>query len=114
MPTIEHIGVSRKISSEEERLRLRNIILENKGTLTGGFIVRTAGQGRSEEEFKADLKFLSTLWADIRAKSDRLKAPALIHRDLDLVQRLLRDLLTPDFKCVRVDSEIDYERCWIL
>jgi ribonuclease G len=110
MPTIDHIGVSRKISSEEERLRLRNIILENKGPLTGGFIVRTAGQGRPEEEFKADLKFLSTLWADIRSKHDRLKGPALIHRDLDLVQRLLRDLLTPDFKCVRVDSEIDYER----
>ena len=110
MPTIDHIGVSRKIASEEERLRLRNIILENKGSLTGGFIVRTAGQGRSEEEFKADLKFLSTLWAEIRAKSDRMKAPVLIHRDLDLVQRLLRDLLTPDFKCVRVDSEIDYER----
>ena len=110
MPTIDHIGVSRKIASEEERLRLRNIILENKGSLTGGFIVRTAGQGRSEEEFKADLKFLSTLWNEIKAKSDRLKAPALIHRDLDLVQRLLRDLLTPDFKCVRVDSEIDYER----
>jgi ribonuclease G len=110
MPTIEHIGVSRKIVSEEERLRLRNIILENKGSLTGGFIVRTAGQGRSDEEFKADLKFLSTLWADIRAKADRLKAPALLHRDLDLVQRLLRDLLTPDFKSVRVDNEIDYER----
>ena len=110
MPTINHIGVSRKIASEEERLRLRNAILENKGPLTGGFIVRTAGQGRSEDEFKADLKFLSTLWSDIRSKSDRLKAPALIHRDLDLVQRLLRDLLTPDFKCVRVDSEIDYER----
>ncbi len=110
MPTIDHIGVSRKIASEEERLRLRNIILENRGTLTGGFIVRTAGQGRSEEEFKADLKFLSTLWAEIRAKSERLRAPALIHRDLDLVQRLLRDLLTPDFKCVRVDNEIDYER----
>jgi ribonuclease G len=110
MPTIDHIGVSRKISSEEERLRLRNIILENKGSLSGGFIVRTAGQGRSEDEFKADLKFLSTLWAEIRAKADRLKAPALLHRDLDLVQRLLRDLLTPDFKCVRVDSEIDYER----
>jgi len=110
MPTIDHIGVSRKIASEEERLRLRNIILENKGPLTGGFIVRTAGQGRSEEEFKADLKFLSTLWSEIRSKHDRMKAPALIHRDLDLVQRLLRDLLTPDFKCVRVDSEIDYER----
>jgi ribonuclease G len=110
MPTIDHIGVSRKIASEEERLRLRNIILENKGALTGGFIVRTAGQGRPEDEFKADLKFLSTLWSEIRSKSERLKAPALIHRDLDLVQRLLRDLLTPDFKSVRVDNEVDYER----
>jgi ribonuclease G len=110
MPTIDHIGVSRKIASEEERLRLRNIILENKGSLSGGFIVRTAGEGRSEEEFKADLKFLSTLWNEIRAKSEKVKVPALIHRDLDLIQRLLRDLLTPDFKCVRVDNEVDYER----
>jgi ribonuclease G len=110
MPTISHIGVSRKIGSEEERLRLRNIIQENKGSLTGGFIVRTASQGRSEDEFKADLKFLSTLWAEIRGKFEKMKAPAMIHRDLDLVQRLLRDLLTPDFKSVRVDSEVDYER----
>src|SRR5208283_2057324 len=70
----------------------------------------TAGQGRSLDEFKADLKFLSTLWNEIRSKAERLKAPALLHRDLDIVQRLLRDLLTPDFKTVRVDSEIDYER----
>ena len=110
MPTINHIGVSRKITSEEERLRLRNIILENKGSLTGGFIVRTAGGGRSEEEFKTDLKFLSTLWSDIRAKAERTKAPALLHRDLDLVQRILRDMLSPDFKMVRVDSEVEYER----
>jgi ribonuclease G len=110
MPTIDHIGVSRKISSEEERLRLRNIILEHKGSLTGGFIVRTAGQGRDEEELKADLKFLSTLWNEIRSKTERAKAPALIHRDLDLVQRVLRDTLSPDFKCVRVDHEMQYER----
>ncbi|MGA2608983.1 MAG: Rne/Rng family ribonuclease [Terriglobia bacterium] len=110
MPTVDHIGVSRKIVSEEERLRLRNIILEHKGPLTGGFIVRTAGQGRPEEELKADLKFLSTLWNEIRSKTERVKAPALIHRDLDLVQRVLRDTLTPDFKCVRVDHEIQYER----
>jgi ribonuclease G len=110
MPTVEHIGVSRKISSEEERLRLRNIILEHKGSLTGGFIVRTAGQGRDEEELKADLKFLSTLWNEIRNKMERVKAPALIHRDLDLVMRMLRDTLTPDFKSVRVDNEIQYER----
>ena len=111
MPTISHIGVSRKISSEDERLRLRNIILENKGSLTGGFIVRTAGSGRSEEELKADLKFLSTLWNDIKTKAERTKAPALLHRDLDLVQRILRDTLSPDFKTIRVDNEVEYERC---
>ncbi len=111
MPTINHIGVSRKITSEDERLRLRNTILENRGTLTGGFIVRTAGGGRSEDEFKADLKFLSTLWNDIKTKAERTKAPALLHRDLDLVQRILRDTLSPDFKTVRVDNEVEYERC---
>jgi ribonuclease G len=111
MPTISHIGVSRKIGSEEERLRLRNIILENRGSLTGGFIVRTAGAGRSEEEFKTDLRFLSTLWGGIRAKAESSKAPAVLHRDLNLVQRILRDLLSPDFKQVRVDNESDYERC---
>jgi len=110
MPTVDHIGVSRKISSEEERLRLRNVILENKGSLTGGFIVRTAGQGRDEEELKTDMRFLSNLWSEIRSKAERLKAPALIHRDLDLVQRVLRDTLTPDFKYVRVDNELQYER----
>jgi ribonuclease G len=110
MPTINHIGVSRKIVSEEERLRLRNIILENKGSMTGGFIVRTAGAGRSEEEFKADLKFLGTLWNEIRAKAEQSKAPALLHRDLDLVQRILRDVLSPDFKSVRVDNETEFER----
>jgi len=110
MPTISHIGVSRKIASEEERLRLRNIILENRGPLTGGFIVRTAGAGRSEEEFKADLRFLTTLWNDIKSRAERGKAPLLLHRDLDLVQRILRDILSPDFKCVRVDNEVDYER----
>ncbi|HEV2499312.1 MAG TPA: Rne/Rng family ribonuclease [Terriglobia bacterium] len=109
MPTITHIGVSRKIGSDEERLRLRNIILENRGSLTGGFIVRTAGAGRSEDELKADLAFLTNLWNEIRARAERSKAPALLHRDLTLVERILRDLLSPDFKCVRVDNEIEYE-----
>ncbi|PYV01336.1 MAG: Rne/Rng family ribonuclease [Acidobacteria bacterium] len=110
MPTIHHIGVSRKITSEEERLRLRNIILENRGALTGGIIVRTAGAGRPEEELKADLKYLTTLWNEIRTKAERTKAPALLHRDLDLVQRILRDTLSPDFKSIRVDHEAEYER----
>jgi ribonuclease G len=110
MPTITHIGVSRKIASEEERFRLRNIIAENRGSLTGGFIVRTAGAGRPEEELKADLNFLSKLWSEIRARAERTKAPALLHSDLNLVQRILRDTLSPDFKTVRVDNEIEYER----
>jgi len=110
MPTIAHIGVSRKIASEEERFRLRNIIAENRGSLTGGFIVRTAGAGRPEEELKADLNFLSKLWSEIRARAERSRAPALLHSDLTLAQRILRDTLSPDFEAVRVDNEIEYER----
>ncbi len=110
MPTITHIGVSRKIASEQERLRLRNIIVENRGSLTGGFIVRTAGEGRSEEEIKADLRFLTTLWNEIRNKAERVKAPSLLYRALDLAQRLMRDLVTADFKSIWLDNESDYER----
>jgi ribonuclease G len=110
MPTVDHIGVSRKIASEEERLRLRNIILENKGPVPGGFIVRTAGAGKPDDELKADMQFLSSLWSDIRRKAESSKAPALLHADLNLVQRILRDILSPDFKTVWLDSEIEYER----
>ena len=110
MPTVEHIGVSRKIASEEERLRLRNILLESKGALTGGFIVRTAGAGKSDEDIKSDIRFLSSLWSDIRAEAEKSKAPVLLHRDLDLVQRLLRDLLSPEFKTIWVDSDAEYAR----
>ncbi len=110
MPTISHIGVSRKIASEQERLRLRNIVMEHKGALTGGFIVRTAGEGRSEDEIRADLQFLTNLWNDIRTRAEQVKAPALLYRDLDLAQRLMRDLVTPDFKSIWLNNEVDYER----
>jgi ribonuclease G len=110
MPTINHIGVSRKISSDEERSRLRRVIQENRGGMTGGIIVRTAAAGRNEEELKADLQFLGSLWNDIRAKAEQSKAPALIHRDLNVVQRILRDLLSPDFKTILIDNEIEFEQ----
>ena len=110
MPTITHVGVSRKIASEQERLRLRNIVLEHRGALSGGFIVRTAGEGRSDEEIKDDLRFLTNLWNDIRTRAEQVKAPALLYRDLDLAQRLMRDLVTPDFKSIWLDNEGDYER----
>ena len=109
MPTIHHIGVSRKIGSEEERLRLRNIILEHRGSLMGGIIVRTAAAGRSEDELRADVEFLAKLWHEIRTRAEHSRAPALIHRDLTLVERILRDTLSPDFKCVRVDHETEYQ-----
>ena len=109
MPTIHHIGVSRKIGTEEERLRLRNLILEHRGSLTGGIIVRTAAAGRSEEELKGDLDFLAKLWHEIRTRTERTKAPAMIHRDLTLVERILRDTLSPEFKSIRVDNELEYQ-----
>ena len=108
MPTTGHIGVSRKIGSEEERQRLRRIILENQEDSSGGFIVRTAGDSASEDEIKSDIKFLQALWKEIKKQSDNESAPAMIHRDLNLVQRILRDQLTKDFTNIFVDSESEY------
>jgi Rne/Rng family ribonuclease len=108
MPTVDHVGVSRKIASDEERLRLKRIIHEHRNGLPGGFIVRTAAEGRGEDEFVQDIRFLGNLWADIRAKSDKKSAPALIHSDLNLVERLLRDQLSPDYRAIRLDNEAEF------
>ena len=110
MPTVDHIGVSRKIASEEERSRLRRIIADNRHDLPGGFIVRTAGEGHDEREFIQDIRFLGNLWAEIREKSDSGGAPALIHSDLNLIQRVLRDQLSDEFKAIRLDSESEYAK----
>jgi ribonuclease G len=109
MPTVDHPGVSRKIASEEERFRLRKIIQTHRTGMPGGFIVRTAGEGKSEREIAADMTFLYNLWLDIRQKAEKRPAPAMIHHDLDIVQRLLRDQLADSFKAVWVDSEEVYE-----
>src|SRR5204862_995259 len=108
MPTVDHIGVSRKIASDEERSRLKRIIHENRNGLPGGFIVRTAAEGRGEDEFIQDIRFLGNLWADIRGKSEKRSAPALIHKDLDLVQRTLRDKLSQDFRAIGIDNETEF------
>ena len=109
MPTVDHIGVSRKIESDEERQRLKRIIQGNRSSnFPGGFIVRTAGQGKGEEEFKADIKFLYALWAEIKMRADKKKGATVVHRDLNLVQRILRDQLSAEFSCIRVDNELEY------
>jgi ribonuclease G len=108
MPTVDHVGVSRKIASDEERSRLKRIIHEHRNGLPGGFIVRTAAEGRGEEEFIQDIRFLGNLWSDIRAKSDKKSAPVLIHREMNLVQRLLRDQLSQDYRAIRLDNETEF------
>ncbi|MFL6375655.1 MAG: Rne/Rng family ribonuclease [Pyrinomonadaceae bacterium] len=111
MPTIEHLGVSRKIESANERSRLRQMLqkIRQDGDIpTGGFIVRTAGIGISEEDLRNDAIFLAKSWAANKKASEKKKSPALIHQDLDLVQRLLRDQLSDEFTAIRVDSEEEY------
>ena len=110
MPTVNHTGVSRKISSDEERRRLKTILLSEKGDVQGGFIVRTAADGASEEELRNDLRFLIQLWQDIKARSESSKSPALIYHDLSLIERILRDQVTDNFSAIWVDTEAEYER----
>jgi ribonuclease G len=110
MPTVAHTGVSRKIESDGERRRLKEILLSEKGEAAGGFIVRTAAAGASEEELRSDLRFLLNLWADIKTRSESSKSPALIYHDLNLVERILRDQVTDNFSAIWVDTETDYER----
>jgi Rne/Rng family ribonuclease len=109
MPTLEHTGVSRKIASDDERLRLKRILQIHAAGIPGGFIVRTAGEGKSEEDLAADMNFLFNLWLDIRQKAEKKPAPLLLHHDLDIVQRTLRDQFTEDFKAIWVDNEELYE-----
>ncbi len=110
MPTIDHIGISRRIGTSEERNRLRRLLLEMKGTIPGGFVVRTAAAQCSEEELRRDIDYLVKLWHDVRQRAEETPAPAVLHRDLDLIQRVLRDYLTDDYERVWVDNDEEYAR----
>jgi ribonuclease G len=110
MPTVNHTGVSRKIASDEERQRLKRIVMSERDNGHGGFIVRTAAQSASEEELRADIRFLKGLWNDIKTRAEASKPPALIYHDLNVVERVLRDQVTSDFSVIWVDTEPEYER----
>jgi ribonuclease G len=110
MPTVEHVGVSRKIVDDEERRRLKSMLKEIRQERGGGgFIARTAGLGHSREDFDRDARYLTRTWDEVRALSCRQAAPALLHRELGLVQRLLRDILADNVGAIRLDSERDYQ-----
>ncbi len=110
MPTLDHTGVSRKIASAEDRARLRHLVNDAKGTAGGGFIVRTAAASAPPDEVRADVEFLTRTWSEIKSRSEQRKAPSLLHRDLNLVERILRDFITPDFGAIWVDSEEEYTK----
>ncbi len=110
MPTVNHIGVSRKIQADEERQRLKRIVMSERENGHGGFIVRTAAEHVGEDDLRADIRFLKNLWSEIKNRADNSKAPALIYHDLNLVERVLRDQVTSDFATIWVDSEGEYER----
>jgi len=110
MPTVDHIGVSRRIGSAEDRSRLRRVVTEAKGTFPGGFIVRTAAAAATDDEIREDVQFLGRTWDTIRGTSEQRRAPSLLHRDLNLVERILRDYLSDDYVAIWLDNEEEFTK----
>jgi Rne/Rng family ribonuclease len=112
MPTVDHVGISRKIESREERGRLRGIVREFREArgFTGGVIIRTAAADRPKEDIVADLDAFHKIWTEMRQRTESSRAPAVIYREQSLVGKLLRDLLTEDFQAIRIDHEQEYRR----
>jgi len=112
MPTVDHVGVSRKIDSREERSRLRGIVREfrEQHGFTGGVIIRTAAAGRPKDDIVSDLTYFHLMWTEIRQKSEASLAPAVVYQEQSLVAKLLRDLLTEEFSAIRIDNEGEHRR----
>ncbi|MBN1956780.1 MAG: Rne/Rng family ribonuclease [Desulfuromonadales bacterium] len=109
MPTVDHVGISRRIESEEERERLRKIVESMRNPETG-FIVRTVSEGKSEDDLRNDMEFLVGLWDNLSRGLDEVSAPSLIHSDLDVTSKVLRDILTEDVKRIIVDNVEEYNK----
>lgn len=108
MPGNSHIGVSRRITDETERERLRSMVSEIPHT--GGAIVRTAGEGRDRADFLADLAVLESMWRHIGKRAGETSAPCMVHQDLDLVLRAARDLTGPHLSEFWIDDTEGYQR----
>ena len=108
IPGSKTLGVSRQIADERERDRLKNIV----SRLTpedAGFIIRTVAENRSEDELHSDINYLISLWEDIREKYQTQEAPSLLHSDLNVIFRTLRDLFSSDIKKLVVDHKEEYK-----
>ena len=109
MPTVDHVGISRRIEREGERRRLREVVdrMRPEGT---GFIVRTVADGVEAQKLEADIRFLIQVWNEIIRTKDKVSAPALLHPDLDLILRATRDLFTSDVHKLVIDDREEYDR----
>ena len=110
MPQARHVGVSRRIHDDAERDRLRAIVRDLPPP-PGGFIVRTVAEGKGDEELVADIHFLSRLWTQVQSRHESAKAPSLLHEEMDVTFRVVRDLFSPEVEEFLVDSEQAYEKC---
>jgi len=109
MPTVDHIGISRRIGTAEERKRLRDVVEQNRPK-GAGFIVRTVAEAASEKELRDDMDFLTKLWREVVRRAERAKPATLLYSDLDLLLRTVRDVLTNDIEKLIVDSRAEFER----
>jgi ribonuclease G len=112
LPAGSGVGVSSRIEDPDERERLRNVLEEilESDQASGGVIVRTAAEGMSRDALRADLAFLGKLWTVVRDEYGRSTARSLVHEDLPLPIRILRDLVTSDVERILVDSEVDFKK----
>lgn len=109
MPTVDHIGLSRRIGDDKERRRLRHLI-EKSRPKGSGFIIRTACLGISDEEIQTDMDYLIRTWKDIEAHAAKAKSPSLVHAELDVLLRVVRDLFTPDIDRLVIDNQDGFNR----
>jgi ribonuclease G len=109
MPAVDHVGVSRRIGTDAERKRLREVVnsVRPKGA---GFIVRTAAAGADEQEVRDDVNFLLRLWGQIKARDAKQRGAGLIYADLDLVLRTIRDMLREEIAGIMIDDQEQFER----
>ena len=113
LPQDDHIGISQKIGSpelrEQLRARMNTLVATPDGSPTGGFILRTNAEDASDEELADDIAYLRTTWAAIRERAFKAAPGSLLHQDLSLVERVLRDLSNDATQSVRIDSRLQYE-----
>jgi ribonuclease G len=112
MPTVDHIGVSRKIESRDERRRLRTIVqkFREQSNLPGGCIIRTAAASKPDADILTDLEYFKQVWSEIQRRRESERTPAVLFQEESLVTKLLRDLLTEQYSAIRIDNDVEHRR----